>query len=65
MLFGGAWMVFFWGTVIALVVWGIRTFAGRGDKPLEEDAYGILGRRYNRGGITREQFEEIKAALSS
>ena len=65
MLFGAIWMVVFWGAIIALVVWGIRTIAGRGDKPVEEDAYQILRRRYARGEITKEQFEEIKATLSN
>ena len=37
MLFGGAWMVFFWGAIIALAVWGVRALTGRGDKPTEED----------------------------
>ena len=65
MLFGAIWMVVFWGAIIALVVWGIRTLAGRGDKPVEEDAYQILRRRYARGETTKEQFEEIKATLSN
>ena len=65
MLFGAIWMVVFWGAIIALVVWWIRTLAGREDKPVEEDAYQILRRRYARGEITKEQFEEIKATLSN
>ena len=65
MLFGGIWMVLFWGAVIALVVWGVRALAGRGDKPVEEDAYEILRRRYARGEITKGQFDEIKATTSS
>ena len=54
-----------WGAVIALVIWGIRTLAGHRDKPVEAEAYEVLRLRYARGEITKEQFEEIKAALSS
>ena len=65
MIFGGIWMILFWGAIIGLAVWGIRTLAARGDKAAEENAYEILRRRYARGEITKEQFEAIKAALSS
>ena len=64
MLFGGAWIIS-WGVVIALVVWVVQAMTGRGDKPAEEDPQEIIQRRYARGEITREQFEDIKATLSS
>jgi putative membrane protein len=65
MAFGVVWMVLFWGAIIALIVWGIRTLAGRNGRPIwEESALEIARRRYARGEITREEFEEIKATLS-
>jgi putative membrane protein len=69
MAFGAAWMVFFWGAIIALVVWAIsRLTADRersggqwrseGRSPLD-----IAKERYARGEITREQFEQLREDL--
>ena len=64
MLFGGVWMLLFWGAFIGLVVWGIRALTGSRGKPVNrEDRYEIVRRRYAQGEITREQFEEIRATL--
>jgi putative membrane protein len=65
MAFGAVWMVLFWGAIIALIVWGIRALTGRSARPVaEESAIEIARRRYTRGEITKEEFEEIKATLS-
>ncbi len=63
MLFGTIWFVVFWG----LVLWAVFTVAGRGgsgargdDSPIE-----IARRRYARGDITREEFEQIRRDLGS
>ena len=62
MLFGGIWMVIFWGAIIWLVIWGVGQLSGGGrrseDTPLE-----IARTRYARGDITREQFEQIRRDL--
>ncbi|MCK4862757.1 MAG: SHOCT domain-containing protein [Dehalococcoidales bacterium] len=63
MAFGGIWMVFFWGGLIALIVWGISRLtrnnsSGRKQHPLE-----IARERYARGEISREEFEQIKKDL--
>ena len=69
-LMWGAWgfgmlllMLVFWALAIALMVYAIRWFAGArrvsGDSALE-----ILRRRYARGEINREKFEEKKRALT-
>ena len=64
MLFGGIWMIVFWGVIIGLVVWGIRAVTDRRDRspgggsPLE-----IAQRRYARGEISKEEFEDIKGTL--
>ena len=64
MLFGGVGMLLFWGVLIGLVVWGIRSSAGQRDKPLEtEDPLKIAERRFVRSEITFEEFEEIKIGL--
>ena len=64
MLFGGVGMLLFWGVLIGLVVWGIRAATGQRDKPLEaEDPLKITERRFARGAINFEEFEEIKIGL--
>jgi putative membrane protein len=62
---GWAWMIIFWGAIIALVVWVVRrlsqpTSAFTGDRSLPME---IAKARYARGEITREQFEELKKDL--
>ncbi|MBF8266945.1 MAG: hypothetical protein HW388_453 [Dehalococcoidia bacterium] len=64
-VFGVVWMVLFWGSIIALVVWAIsrmtRDSSGlpRSSTPLE-----IAKARYARGDITREEFERLRQDLS-
>jgi putative membrane protein len=65
MVVGMIWMVVFWGAIVALIIWGVSRFAGGaggrsdGESPLE-----IARRRYARGEITREQFEQLRRDLS-
>jgi mono/diheme cytochrome c family protein len=56
-------MVLFWGTIIWLVVWGIRQFTGDrpGDTGSRETPLEIAQGRLARGEISREEFEELKA----
>jgi putative membrane protein len=64
MTFGAVWMALFWGGTIALIVWGIRALTGRSFRPVEEEnPIEIARRRYARGEITKEEFEDIKATL--
>lgn len=64
MIFGFIWMIVFWAVIIGLVVWGVRAMTDRrggtsgGGSPLE-----IAQRRYARGEIRKEEFEDIKATL--
>jgi putative membrane protein len=62
MMLGGLWMLFFWGLVVWLVVWGAGRLAGRGrhdeNSPLE-----IARRRYAEGQITKEQFDQLRRDL--
>jgi putative membrane protein len=62
MVFGMIWMVVFWGAVIWAIVWGMSRFGGHdhrsGESPLE-----IAKRRYARGEITKEQYEQLRHDL--
>ena len=63
MVFGGVWMLLFWGAVIWLVAWAVtRVGGGRStdsDTPLD-----IVQRRYARGEITRDEFEQLRKDLA-
>ena len=65
MVFGGVWMVAFWGIVIGLTVWGVRGVTGGdvgrsdpGETPME-----IARRRLARGEIAAEELEVLKGIL--
>ncbi len=61
MLFGGIWMVFFWGGIIALIVWGItRLTRSDGRQHHRHDALDIAEERYASGEITREEYQRIR-----
>ena len=62
MLFGGIWMVIFWGAIIWLIVWGVSQLGG-GRRHDEESSLDIARRRYARGELTREQFEQLRRDL--
>jgi putative membrane protein len=65
MLFGGIWMLVFWGGVILAVVWGVaRVMGQQGTSPAPPEApIDIAKRRLAAGEITPEQFEEIRSRL--
>ena len=63
-------MLLFWGGLIFLGVWLVRTlFAGNthhrpaNDQDKNATALEILAQRYARGEITREQYETMKQDL--
>ena len=62
MLFGWIWMLLFWGAIIWLVVWGIGQATG-GSRRNEDTPLEIARRRYARGEITREQFDQLRQDL--
>ena len=64
MVFGGIWMVLFWGGLIALIVWGIKKLTGRDESTPKRDPLYMAKERYARGEISREEFEQIKKDLS-
>lgn len=65
MMFGGMWMLIFWGIVIWLVVWGVNKISGSRDTHTDskESPLDIARRRLANGEITKEEFEEISSVL--
>lgn len=62
----GLIMILFWVAIIALVVWGIRTFARPGTAeptPSRARPLDILETRYARGEIDDEEFERRRKML--
>ncbi len=61
----------FWLVIIGGIVWALVTMVNNNNRkqqnyfPREEDALEILKKRYARGEINREQFEQIKQDLNS
>jgi putative membrane protein len=58
-----AWITLVVGVVL-LVVWAVRKFGAGVAKATEESAMDILKKRYARGEISREEFEEKKQVIS-
>lgn len=56
-------MLLFWLGVIALVMWGVSNLFPRQPLDTEPDALEIVRRRYARGEISREEFEQAREAL--
>ena len=63
-VFGGIWMIFFWGGLIALIVWGITKLTGQGRTIQKHDPLDTAKERYAKGEISREEFERLKKDLS-
>lgn len=68
MTMGWLWMVVFWG----LIIWAVYAVISRLErKPTDQEpreeatALDILERRYARGELTTEQFEEMRTRLTS
>jgi putative membrane protein len=63
MLFGSVWFVFLW----VAMIWLIARLMGPRDegRGREDSAIEIARRRYARGEITREEFEQIRRDLTA
>ena len=57
------WMLLFWALVIGGIVWLISALRSREAPEGPEDPLETLRRRYARGEITREQYEEMRRDL--
>ena len=65
--FGGMWFGwFFWISIIALIIWLLvdRSNKTKQNLPPQETALDILKKRYAKGEITKEQFEQMKKDLN-
>jgi putative membrane protein len=60
--FPGLGMVLFWGLIILLVVWVVRSFSA-GSTGRDKSARQILDERFAKGEIDREEYEQKKQAL--
>ncbi len=74
-MWNGPWGHMWWGwiiwlIVIAVVIWAIVTLVNRSQPPpssppQQETAMEILKKRYARGDISKEEFQEKKRDLES
>ena len=64
MVFGGVWMVLFWGGLIALIVWGITKLSRRNGSTTKHAPLDIAKERYVKGEISGEEFNQIKKDIS-
>jgi len=62
-VFGILLMVLFWGGIIALVVWVISRLTRNNNVSHDTVALDTVRKRYARGEITREEFDQIKKDL--
>lgn len=60
-LLGPLMMLLFWGGLVLLVVWAVRSFSR--PAPPADSAVEILRRRLASGEITQEQYEQARRAL--
>ena len=62
-LFGGIWMLIFWGGLIGLIAWGISRLTRRDGSAPKHNPLDVAKERYARGEINKEEFERIKKDL--
>ena len=63
--FGWIGMLFIWGLVAAGIVYLVQAMTRRsGTGRTDEDPLDILKRRFAKGDISKEQYEEMKAGLA-
>ncbi len=69
---GGIFMILLWIVIIGLGVWLVSSLVSRTNSQppsnsvtLSESALDILKKRYARGEITKEQFEEMRRTLDT
>ena len=53
----------FWGGLIVLVIWAVRSFSGRARSA--DSAMDILRRRLAAGEITQDQYEKTRRVLEA
>jgi putative membrane protein len=63
-IFGSVWMFFFWGGLIALVVWAVTKLSRRGDLAPKYEPLDLARERYVKGEISETEFKQLKRNLS-
>jgi putative membrane protein len=58
MMFGGIFMLVFWGLVIWLIVLAIRKLSPGGKSSQTDKAVDLLKQRYSKGEISTEEYRE-------
>ena len=62
--FGWLFMILFWALVILGIIYLVKVLAGgSGKSPTQETAEDILKKRFARGELSREEFEEAMKVL--
>ena len=61
--FGMLLLGLLWIGVTALIIWGVVSTLRVQQRPIEPEPQEILRRRFARGEITQEEFEQARAAL--
>jgi putative membrane protein len=64
MVFGGLWMLLFWGGLIALIVWGVTRLTGQARRVQKHNPMDVARERYARGEISKEDFDQLRKDLS-
>jgi len=65
MWFGMGFGWLFWIVIAGVLIWAALALSGRRPSGRPESALDILEKRYARGEISREEFEEKKRDLQS
>ena len=64
--FGGGFMWLFWILLIVVILWAAKAAVGSGNNPSDKppSAMAILQKRYAKGEIDQEEFEQKRKDLS-
>ncbi|WP_229683018.1 SHOCT domain-containing protein [Virgibacillus oceani] len=58
MMFGGIFMLVFWGLIICLIIYAIRKWSPNNKLDQIDNAVDVLRQRYSRGEISTEEYRE-------
>ncbi len=64
-IFGSIFMILFWAVIILAIIWLYKQIRGPSAGAATESALDIAKKRYAKGGITKDEFEELKKEIES